>query len=143
MKKILFIVAFSVSIFANDVVIKESNHSVTKTIKNIKDIVTKKGLRVFTVINHQAGAKKAGLKMREAKVIIFGNPKMGTKLMNNNIVSGLDLPMKILVYKDVDKKVKLAYRDGAWLKKEHDLKLDKLTTKVDNVLNKITNKAIK
>ena len=143
MKKILFVVAFAVSIFANDIVIKESNHSVTKTIKNIKEILNKKGLRIFSVINHQANAKKADLKMHEAKLIIFGNPKMGTRLMNSNIVSGLDLPMKILVYKDIDKKVKLAYRDGSWLKKEHDLKIDKLTTKVDNILNNITNKAIK
>ena len=143
MKKLMLIMAVTVSLFANDVVIKESNHTVTQTIKKIKDIVTKKGLRVFTVINHKANAKKADMNMRESKLIIFGNPKMGTKLMKNNIVSGLDLPMKILVYKDVDKKVKLAYRNGTWLKKEHDLKLDKLTTKVDNVLNKITNKAIK
>lgn len=143
MKKLILVLACGISLFANDLVIKESNYSVTKTIKHIKNIVTKKGMKVFSVINHQANAKKAGMKMREAKLIIFGNPKMGTKLMQNSITVGLDLPMRVLVYKDVDKKVKLAYRNGSWLKREHSLTLDKLTSKVDNVLNKITDKATK
>ena len=143
MKKLMLIIALSISVLANDIIVKESDYSVTKTIQNIKEIVTKKGLTVFSVINHQSNAKKAGLKMNEAKLIIFGNPKMGTNIMNNNIVSGLDLPLKILVYKDVDKKVKLAYRDGIWLKNEHNMKMDKLTTKMSNALNKITNKATK
>ena len=143
MKKLIIVLACGISLFANNLVIKESNYSVTKTIQHIKNIVTKKGMRVFSVINHRSNAKKAGMKMGEAKLIIFGNPKMGTRLMQNSITAGLDLPMRILVYKDVDKKVKLAYRNGSWLKGEHSLTLDKLTSKVDNVLNKITDKATK
>ena len=141
MKKIVFIVALGISLVASDVVVKESNYSVTKTIKKIKTIVKNKGMRVFSVINHQANAKKAGMKMGESKLIIFGNPKIGTKLMQNNILSGLDLPMKILVYKDKDKKVKLAYKNGTFLKNEYSLGIDKLTSKIDNALNKITDKA--
>lgn len=143
MKKILILAVCTLSLLANDIIIKESNHSVTQTVKNIKKIVTKKGLSVFAVINHRANAKKVSMKMREAKLIIFGNPKMGTKLMQDNIVTALDLPMKILVYKDGNGKVKLAYRDGTWLKNEHSLKSDKLISKIDNALNKITDKAIK
>ena len=63
--------------------------------------------------------------------------------MQNSLTAGLDLPMKILVYKDKDQKVKLAYRDGSWLKNEHLLTLDKITSKVNNVLDNITNKASK
>jgi len=143
MKKLILIIALTVSVFANDIIIKDSNHSVSQTIKNIKDIVTKKGINVFAVIDHGSNAAKAGLQMREAQVIIFGNPKLGTRLMNANIVSGLDLPLKILVYKDVDEKVKLAYRDGSWLKSKHGLKLNRLTNKMNKILNNITNKAIK
>ena len=142
MKFFLLVVAFAVCIFANDIVIKQSNHSVEKTMKNIKDILDEKGLNIFSVIDHQANAKNVEMQMREAKVIIFGNPKMGTNLMNDNILSALDLPLKILVYKDTDTKVKVAYRDGTWLKNEYNLKLDKLTSKVNNVINQITNKAI-
>jgi len=143
MKKLILVVACGISLLANDVIIKESKYTVTQTVKNIKNIVEKKGLRLFSVINHQANAKKVGVKMRESKLVIFGNPKMGTNLMRNNIVVGLDLPMKVLVYKDEDKKVKLAYRDGSWLKNEHSLTMDKLTNKATNALNKITNKASK
>ena len=143
MKKIILIVTLGVSLFANEIIIKESHNSVTQTIKKIKNIVSKKGLKVFSVIDHQSNAKKVGMKMNESKLIIFGNPKLGTKLMQNNIVASLDLPMKILVYKDKDNKVKLAYRDGSWLKNEHLLTLDKLTSKVNNALDNITNKASK
>ena len=143
MKKLILVMACGISLLANDIIIKESNYSVTQTVKNIKNILDKKGLHLFSVINHQANAKKAGMKMRESKLVIFGNPKMGTRLMNDNILVGLDLPMKVLVYKDKDKKVKLAYRDGSWLKKQHSLTLDKLTSKATNALNKITNKASK
>ena len=135
--------ALSISIFANDIIIKESRFSVDKTVSNIEKILLKKGLNIFAVIDHKANAKSVDMNMAESKVIIFGNPKLGTKLMNNNILSGLDLPLKIFIYKDVDGKVKLAYRDGTWLKNEHDLKIDKLTNKVSNALNNITNKAIK
>ena len=133
----------AVSIFANDVIVKNSSHSVDKTVENIKQILNKKGLNIFAIVDHKANAKKVNMDMNECKVIIFGNPKMGTKLMNNNMLSGLDLPLKILVYKDTNNKVKVAYRDGSWLKEEHSLTLDKLTNKVTNALDKITNKAIK
>jgi len=143
MKKFLLVMACGISLFANDIIIKESHYSVSKTIENIKNIVTKKGLSVFTVVNHQANAKGVGMRMRESELIIFGNPKIGTKLMQENILVGLDLPMKILVYRDGDKKVKLAYRNGTWLKNKHALKNNKLTSKVDNALNNITDKARK
>ena len=131
------------SLFANDIIIKESSLSVDKIVSKIQKILSKKGLNVFAIVDHKSNANKVSLKMNDSKVIIFGNPKMGTKLMNNNMLSGLDLPLKILVYKDANNKVKVAYRDGSWLKEEHSLTLDKLTNKVTNALDKITNKAIK
>jgi len=141
-KKILLLLALSLSLLANDIIVKESANSVNKTVQKIKKIVTNKGLTVFAVINHQKNAKNIGMKMRKAKLLIFGNPKMGTRLMHQDILTGLDLPMKILVYKDKDKKVKVAYRNGSWLKDEHPLLAKKLVLKINNALNKITNKAI-
>lgn len=143
MKKLILIVALGVSLFANEIIVKESNYSVDKTVSNLKNILSKKGLSIFAVIDHKTNAKKVSMNMNEAKLIIFGNPKMGTKLMNGNILTALDLPLKIVVYKDMDTKVKVAYRDGTWLKNEYDLNMDKLTNKVSNALNNITNKAIK
>jgi uncharacterized protein (DUF302 family) len=95
------------------------------------------------VINHYENAKKIDVDMNEATLIIFGNPKIGTKLMKDNIESSIDLPLKILVYKDADQNVKVAYRDGAWLKKQHKLNVDKATNKMSSILDMITNKATK
>jgi uncharacterized protein (DUF302 family) len=143
MKKIVLILAFAISVFANEIVIKESSYSVEKTVKNIKNILNKKGVSIFAIVDHKVNAQKVSMDMNDAKVIIFGNPKMGTKFMQNNILSALDLPLKILVYTDEDSKVKVAYRDGTWLKNEHGLTNDKLTSKLSIILNKITDKATK
>ena len=142
MKKILLLALVSISLFANDIIIKESANSVDKTVQKIKNIVTRKGLTVFAVINHRSKAEKIAIKMRKAKLIIFGNPKIGTQLMKTDILTGLDLPMKILVYTDKNKNVKVAYRNGSWLKSEHPLLKKNLVLKINNALDKITNKAI-
>jgi len=140
-KIFLIIMALSFSLFASDVIIKNSNNSVSDTIKNIKTIVKKKGLGVFAVINHKGNAKAVDMTMRETKVIIFGNPKLGTALMQENILAALDLPIKILVYEDVDGSVKIAYRNASWLKGLHGLKANKTVALIDHGLDKLTDKA--
>jgi len=144
MKKILVLTAMAVSLTtlsANDIIIKKSSYSVDNTVNKIKTILEKKGLTVFTVIDHQSNAKKAGLKMDQSKVIIFGNPKVGTKLMNQDILTSLDLPMKIAIYEDNYHGTKIAYRNASWLEKEHKITTKKLIAKVNGALDKITTKA--
>ena len=141
MKKHLLIFLFSGLLFANDIIIKTSDFSVTETIENINKIVVAKGFTVFAVIDHQSGAKKLGMKLNESKVIIFGNPKIGTKIMQEDMTSALDLPLRVLVFKAKDAETKIAYRDGSWIKNNHSLKSDTLTNKINNGLDKITNKA--
>jgi len=143
MKKILLVVLCTISLMANDIIIKDSNYDVPQTVQNIKNIVVKKGLTVFSIVNHQANAKGVGMKMREAQVIVFGNPNIGTKMMQENILVGLDLPMKVLVYRDSANSVKVAYRNGSWLKETHELKNQKIASTVDGALGKITDKATK
>jgi len=141
MKRVLAILVFSVSLFANDIIIKSSDFSVNETIENIKSVVTAKGLSVFTVIDHKANAKGANMTMNESKVIIFGNPKIGTRLMQEDMTIALDLPLRILVFKDKEQNVKVAYRNGTWIKNQHVLKEDTLVKKVDAGMNKISDKA--
>ena len=141
MDKILLVLVFSLSLFANDIIVKDSKYSVTQTVNNIKSIVRNKGLSVFAIVNHKGNAKAVGMSMRESKLIIFGNPKLGTALMKENILSALDLPIKVLVYEDVDGKVKIAYRDASWLKQLHGLKDNKTVALIDHGLDKLTNKA--
>ncbi len=141
MKNILAVLALSIGLFANDIIIKPSDYTVDETIANIKTIVKEKGFGVFAVINHQGNAKMVDMTLNEAKVIIFGNPKVGTRLMQEEITVALDLPLRVLVFKDEEGQVKLAYRDGSWIKSHHLLKTDELTDKVNKGLDAITDKA--
>ncbi|MFT7003266.1 MAG: hypothetical protein ACJAWW_000612 [Sulfurimonas sp.] len=141
MKKMILVVALATSLLANDIIVKESQCSVDKTVDNLKKIMQAKGLSVFATIDHQANAKAISMKMRPAKLLIFGNPKLGTALMKQDIQMGLDLPLKILVYKDEDSKVKFAYRDGSWLAKNHTLNAPKKIAKINGAMDKITTKA--
>ena len=141
MKKLLIILALSISLFANEIITKSSDFTVDETINNIKKIVKAKGFGVFAVINHQGNAKMVGMSLNESKVIVFGNPKIGTLLMQEDMSIALDLPLRILVYKDSEGEVKLSYRDGSWIKDHHFLQSDNLTNKVNAGMNKITDKA--
>ena len=141
MKNILLVLLFSISLFANEIIIKESHCSVNKTVQNIKNIVSKKKLHVFAVINHSGNAKMVGMKLNESKMVIFGNAKLGTSLMQQEMTIGLDLPLRILVFRDTDGKVKMAYRDGSWLANHHLLHANKKVQKMNDALEKITNKA--
>jgi len=141
MRKVLLLVALGFSLFANDIIIKNSNQTVERTMDKLQNIVNKKGFTVFAVVNHQLGADKVRMKMRPSEEIIFGNPKMGTVLMQENMVTGLDLPIRVLVFQDKDLKTKIAYRDGTWLSSEHNLTKKKLINKMNFVLDNITTEA--
>ena len=129
---------------ANDLIVKSSTLSVDNAIAKIENgVKAHKGMGVFTIIDHQAGAKKAGLKMNEEKVILFGNPKLGTLLMSRDPQAGLDLPLRVLVYSDKDKKTKIVYRDPKEWKNGFALEGCKLIDKMIKVLDTLTTEATK
>jgi len=141
MKKIVLIIALTLSVFANDIIVKDSSCSVKETVAKIRNIVEKKGLNVFAIINHSGNAKMVGMKLEKSIMVIFGNPKLGTALMQQDMTVGLDLPLRILVYEDKEGNVKMAYRDGTWLETKHILNRPKLVAKVNKGMDKITTKA--
>ncbi len=140
-KKLLTILALGASLMANDIIVKESCLSVSETTNNIKNLVKEKGLSVFATINHSGNAKMVDMKLNESKMVIFGNAKLGTALMQQDMRVGLDLPLRVLVYKDSDGKVKMAYRDGSWLANKHILNAPKKVAKVNKGMENITTKA--
>jgi uncharacterized protein (DUF302 family) len=77
-------------------------------------------------VNHSGEAEKAGLKMPETKLLIFGNPKAGTPLMLAAPSIALDLPLKILVAEDADGKVWISYNSPAYFQRRHNLPADLL-----------------
>lgn len=91
-------------------------------------------------IDQEAEAVKAGLTLKPMKLLIFGNPRGGIPLMNANPLSGLDLPLKILIWEDNDKKVWLSYNSFSYLQKRFDLPVD-LIQKISGV-EKIIQQAI-
>ena len=83
-----------------------------------------KGLTVFARIDHAAGAAAVGLPLRPTELLIFGNAKGGTPLMQSIQSIGIDLPLKALVWQDASGGTWLSYNDPSWLAKRHGLGLE-------------------
>jgi uncharacterized protein (DUF302 family) len=77
---------------------------------------------VFIRINHAEGAQKVGKKLRPTELIIFGNPKVGTPLMQCGQSAGIDLPQKALIWQDEAGQVWLSYNDPKYLASRHSIK---------------------
>jgi len=100
---------------------KRSNRSVDETVAKIKSILQAKGVTLFALVDHSGEAEKVGLKMRNTKLLIFGNPKGGTPLMIASPSIAIDLPLKILVAEDADGTVWVSYNSASYLKARHNL----------------------
>jgi uncharacterized protein (DUF302 family) len=101
-----------------------SNLSVKETIDRLASTVTSKGMTVFGRIDHGAGAAQVGMPLRPTEVLIFGNAKGGTPLMQAKQTIGIDLPLKALAWEDADGKVWVTSNDPAWLARRHGLGAD-------------------
>jgi uncharacterized protein (DUF302 family) len=91
----------------------------TETLERLTAAVTARGMTVMARIDHAAAAAEVGMKLAPTEVIIFGNPRAGTPLMQAAPTMGIDLPLKVLVWRDGDGKTWLAYNDPAWLAARH------------------------
>jgi uncharacterized protein (DUF302 family)/uncharacterized membrane protein YidH (DUF202 family) len=97
------------SFHSNGIISKSSNHSVDETVERLKSILHSKGVTLFALVDHSGEAEKVGMKMRSTKLLIFGNPKAGTPLMQAAPSIAIDLPLKILVAEDSNGKVSVSY----------------------------------
>ncbi len=95
----------------DDIVKVRANGDVATTMDALEAAVTGAGATVFARVDHAAGAVSAGMDLRDAQLLIFGNPKLGTPAMQDNLLAGLYLPLKVLVYRDGAGQVWLAYED--------------------------------
>jgi len=98
-----------------------SRYPARDTMDRLLAALAKRDMTVFARIDHAAGAASAGLELRPTEVVIFGNPKGGTALMQDRQSAGIDLPLKALVWEDADGKVLLGYNDPAWIAQRHGL----------------------
>lgn len=138
-----FIVVVPMALSASDLIIKTGELGVNETISKIEKIVeskAKSGLGVFTIIDHKKGADKVKLKLTDTKVILFGNPKIGTKLMQQDPLTAIDLPLKVLVYSK-NNVTQIAYRDPTKWSKNFKLEGSIIIEKMVKTLDAITTKA--
>lgn len=118
--------AFMSTMTDNGVVRVASHHTVADTVAKLESILQLKNVKLFAVVDHSGEAEKAGLKMPDTKLLIFGNPKAGTPLMLASPSIALDLPLKILVAEDAGGKVWISYNSPGYLRQRHNLPADLL-----------------
>lgn len=117
----------------------ESKYSVAETLDRLTKILQSKGIKVMARIDHAAGAKSAGLELPATQLLVFGNPKLGTPLMQANRMIALDLPMKALAWQDASGKVYLSYTTPNALMERHQLKqVDKIIGTMTKALGGLT-----
>src|SRR2546421_9362845 len=98
------------------IVTRASPFSVKETLERLQAAIHSRNLNLFAHIDHSGKAKRVGLTMQEAHVLIFGNPKGGTPLMIASPLLALDLPLKVLVLQCADDRTWLSYTSAAYLK---------------------------
>src|SRR5580704_10837468 len=98
-----------------------SSFAAKETMDRLETAVKAKGLTVFARVDHAAGAAAAGLPLRPTELLIFGNARGGTPLMQADQAVGIDLPLKALVYEDAAGKVWLSYDEPSWIAQRHHL----------------------
>ena len=94
---------------------------VPETTDRLAGAVEAAGLTVFARVDHGGGAASVGMELRPTELLIFGNPRGGTPLMQDQQTAGIDLPLKALVWEDADGAVWLTYNAAAWIAQRHGL----------------------
>jgi uncharacterized protein (DUF302 family) len=97
------------------------NFSVRESLDRLEAELKAKNITIFARIDHAAGAASVAMPLRPTELLIFGNPRAGTPLMQANQTIGIDLPLKILAWQDAGGKVWLTYNDPHWLAGRHHL----------------------
>jgi uncharacterized protein (DUF302 family) len=120
----------------------KSSYAPQETMNRLEAAVKAKGLTVFTRIDHAAGASAAGLSLRPTELLIFGNAKGGTPLMQAVQTIGIDLPLKALVWQDAAGDTWLSWNDPAWLTARHGVNgAEAVATQLAAVLDDIAKAA--
>lgn len=148
MTKLLAAIALSLVVTsvaaADGVITKPSSNSVPATLDRLEALVKEKGFTVFARIDHAAGAKRVGEKLRPTELLVFGNPKVGTALLLKGQGVALDLPIRVAVWEDANGMVWMAYNDPAWLVQRYEISdADPVVAKMTNALANFTDAAAK
>ncbi|KAI9133418.1 DUF302 domain-containing protein [Acaryochloris sp. CCMEE 5410] len=120
----------------------ESQYSVPVTADRLVTLLKSKGMTVFTRIDHAAGAQSVGKSLPPTEVVVFGNPKVGTPLMQCSPTAAIDLPQKALIREDKTGKVWLSYNNPQYLAQRHQVEgCDAVLIKIEQALAKFAQAA--
>lgn len=127
---------------AEGLVVVDSPYAVEATADRLVRALEDKGMKIVARVNHAEAAAGAGLELAPTELVIFGNPKVGTPLMQCAQTVAIDLPQKALIWQD-DAGVHLAYNDPAYLAGRHNLRdCDEVLDKISEALEGFTQAAI-
>ncbi|WP_299017772.1 DUF302 domain-containing protein [uncultured Polaribacter sp.] len=128
----------------NGLVTKDSPYNVEITYNKLRTIIdTNPNLKILLELDHSKNAASVDLELNSTKIIMFGNPKLGTSLMQASPTASIDLPQKIIVYTTDNKTAKIAYNNPTYLKERHNIEgKDAILLKITDALDNITNKVI-
>jgi uncharacterized protein (DUF302 family) len=115
----------------------KSPHDVQTTADRLEAMLKAQGMTLFNRIDHAAAAAAIGAELRPTQLLIFGNPKVGTPLMQCHQAAAIDLPQKALIWQDESGQTWLGYNDPHFLATRHAIHdceavLDKIATALDN-----------
>jgi uncharacterized protein (DUF302 family) len=118
-------------------IVKRSASAYVETVGSLLEAIERRGLTVFARIDHAAGAREVGLELEDEEVILFGSPRSGTPLMQSDRQIGIELPLRILVWRQAEK-VQLAYRDprelsGAYAVAQQQSTLEQMAELLDEL----------
>ncbi len=88
---------------------KKSQFNVSVTLDRLESILNEKGIKPVARVDHAAAARSVDMELRPTQVLFFGNPKLGTPLMQSDQMAGLDLPMRVLAWETEDGDTWLGY----------------------------------
>lgn len=114
-----------------------SDFSVEHTTDNLVSNIEDQGWHLFARINHATQAKHKGLALRPTEVVLFGNPEVGTLLMQDQQTAAIDLPVKALVWQDANDKIFITYNTMPWLKERHGLTDDTTLDAIAQLIEKV------
>jgi uncharacterized protein (DUF302 family) len=113
-----------------------------ETMDRLQAEIRAQGMTVFARIDHAAGAAEVGLTLPPTELIIFGNARAGTPLMQSVQTVGIDLPLKVLVWQDAANKTWLSYNEPGWIVQRHNVaNAEQVVSKMTAALSAISRKA--
>jgi len=127
---------------AEEIVSQESKYSVDETTARLQALLKARDVPVFAVFDHGGNAQKVEMQLRPTKVVVFGNPKVGTKLMQDSQAAGLDLPLRLSIWEDARGRVWVSHRSLENLAAEYDIKDPATVAAMERMLAGVVSRSV-